>query len=114
MQTKGVTPVFAVIAEFDVKPGMREDFLAIARDDARHSVADELGCLQFDICTSQEQPNLVTFYEVYLSSNAFDAHLRTAHLELFRQKFPSLIDVQRPVRFLTCEHNLTDVVDARD
>jgi len=114
MRAKEATPVFAVIAEFDVKPGMREDFLAIARDDARHSVADEPGCLQFDISTSEEQPHLVTFYEVYRSSAAFDAHLRTAHLERFRQQFPSMVDVQRPVRFLSCEHNHHEVDDVGD
>lgn len=97
-------PVFAVIAQFDVKPGKRDEFLAIARDDADHSVADEAGCLQFDICTSEDEPDLVTFYEVYQSRAAFDAHLDTPHLDRFRQAFPALIDKERPVRFLTCEH----------
>lgn len=105
MQAEQTTAVFAVIAEFEVKPGMGGDFLAIARADARHSVADEPGCLQFDICTSDEDPDLVAFYEVYRSRAAFDAHLATPHLNLFRQKFPALITVERPVRFLSCEHN---------
>lgn len=112
MQPSRKTPVFAVIAQFEVKPGMREDFLAIARDDADHSVANEAGCLQFDICTSNDEPDLVTFYEVYQSREAFDAHLETPHLDRFRQAFPALIEIERPVRFLSCDHNHRDVPDA--
>ena len=40
---------FVVIAEFRVKPDAMEAFLAAAADDARHSVADEPGCRQFDV-----------------------------------------------------------------
>ncbi|MEP3435919.1 MAG: putative quinol monooxygenase [Hoeflea sp.] len=112
MQAKGTKALFAVIAQFEIKPGMREAFLAIAREDARHSVADEPGCLQFDICTSDEEPDLVTFYEVYMSRAAFDAHLETPHLARFKQKFPPLINVERPVHFLFCEHTHREALDA--
>ena len=111
MQASTKTPVFAVIAQFDVKSGMLDDFLAIARDDADHSVAEEPGCLQFDICTSDDDPDLVTFYEVYRSREAFDAHLETPHLDRFRQAFPALIEMERPVRFLSCDHNHRNVAD---
>ncbi len=40
---------FVVIPEFVVKPDCLDAFLALARDDARHSLADEPGCRQFDI-----------------------------------------------------------------
>ena len=40
---------FVVIAEFDVKPGKMDQFLAAALDDARHSAADEPGCRQLDV-----------------------------------------------------------------
>ncbi|MBU4529516.1 MAG: antibiotic biosynthesis monooxygenase [Hoeflea sp.] len=113
MQSSHRTTFFAVIAQFEVKPGMREDFLAIARDDANHSVADEPGCLQFDICTSEDDPDLVTFYEVYKSREAFDSHLETPHLDRFRRAFPALIEVERPVRFLSCDHNHRDVADGQ-
>ena len=111
MQPSARTALFAVIAQFDVKPGKREAFLAIARDDALHSVADEPGCLQFDICTSDDDPDLVTFYEVYRSREAFDAHLETPHLDRFRQAFPALIEIERPVRFLSCDHNHRNLAD---
>src|SRR6516165_4625490 len=66
--------VFVVIPEFVVKPDCREAFLALAQDDASHSVADEPGCRQFDVVQMEGAPHQVLFYEVYESRAAFDAH----------------------------------------
>ncbi len=93
------TPALVVIAEFQVKPGKMPDFLAAARDDARHSVADEPGCRQFDVICPEGSDDTVVFYEVYDSRAAFDAHLQTPHLKRFQQAFPPLIVEERPVRF---------------
>ena len=90
---------FVVIAEFVVRPGCMDAFLALARDDARRSVADEPGCWQFDIVLPEAEPGRVVFYEVYDSRAAFDAHLATPHLARFREGFPALIAEERPVRF---------------
>ncbi|MDH7803826.1 MULTISPECIES: putative quinol monooxygenase [unclassified Rhizobium] len=94
------TKAFVVIAEFQVKPGKLEAFLAAAMDDALHSIADEDGCRQFDIACSQSEPDTVVFYEVYDSRAAFDGHLKTPHLRRFQDAFPSLVIEERPIRFL--------------
>jgi quinol monooxygenase YgiN len=49
MSQPGKPAAFVVIAEFVVKPDCIDAFLALARDDASHSVADEPGCRQFDV-----------------------------------------------------------------
>lgn len=90
---------FVVIAEFQVKPGSMPAFLEAALDDARHSVADEPGCRQFDVVRPDGEGDPVLFYEVYDSRAAFDAHLKTQHLARFRAAFPSLILEERAVRF---------------
>jgi quinol monooxygenase YgiN len=90
---------YVVIPEFKVKPGCMADFLAAAADDARHSVADEPGCRQFDVIRPEGSNDLVAFYEVYDSRAAFEAHLATAHLARFRAAFPPLVIEERPVRF---------------
>lgn len=92
---------FVVIAEFQVKPDSLAAFLEAARDDALHSVADEPGCRQFDVICPEGSDDVVVFYEVYDSREAFDAHLETPHLGRFREAFPSLIVEERPVRFST-------------
>lgn len=90
---------FVVVAEFEVKADCLSDFLALARDDARHSLVHEPGCRQFDIVQIDETPPRVLFYEVYDDRAAFDAHLQTAHLERFRAGFPTLIVAECAVRF---------------
>lgn len=95
---------FIVIAEFRVKPGEMDAFLAAAADDARHSVADEPGCRQFDVVRPEADADAVLFYEVYDSRAAFDAHLETPHLARFREAFPPLIVEERPVRFGARQH----------
>ncbi|KAA0969817.1 antibiotic biosynthesis monooxygenase [Aureimonas fodinaquatilis] len=92
---------FVVIAEFQVKPGQRSAFLEIAQDDARHSLADEPACRQFDVICPDGLGDTVIFYEVYDSRAAFNAHLETPHLKRFQSAFPPLIVEERPVRFAT-------------
>lgn len=94
-------PVFTVIAEFEVATERLEAFLAAAHVDATRSLADEPGCLQFDINVDEASPNSrVVFYEVYRSKEAFDAHLETPHLAAFRDSL-TLVEHELPVRFLT-------------
>jgi quinol monooxygenase YgiN len=90
---------FVVIAEFRVKPDAMDAFLNAAQDDAKHSVQDEPGCRQFDV-VRPDSGNNVVFYEVYDSREAFDDHLKTPHLDRFREAFPALIEEELPVRFL--------------
>jgi len=49
MSQPGKPAAFVVIPEFVVKPDCLEAFLALAQDDASHSLADEPGCRQFDV-----------------------------------------------------------------
>ena len=93
------TPPFVVIAEFRVKPGRLDAFLAAAEDDARRSVADEPGCRRFDVILGEGDGRSVVFYEVYDDRAAFDAHLETPHLARFRVAFPPLVEAELPVRF---------------
>ena len=99
MSQPGKPAAFVVIPEFVVKPDCIDAFLALAQDDASHSVADEPGCRQFDVVQMEGAPHQVLFYEVYDSRAAFEAHLQTPHLARFREGFPALVVEERPVRF---------------
>ena len=84
--------------EFVVKPDCIDAFLALAQDDASHSLADEPGCRQFDVVQMEGAPHHVLFYEVYDSRAAFDAHLQTPHGPV-REGFPALAEERvRPLR----------------
>lgn len=96
---------FVVIAEFEVAAARLEAFLVAARQDATRSLADEPGCLQFDINVDEASPSSrVVFYEVYRSKEAFDSHLETPHLAAFRDALV-LVERELPVRFLTRQHS---------
>jgi quinol monooxygenase YgiN len=76
---------FVVLPRFTVEEGHLAAFLAAARADAEASVAQEPGCLQFDVVVDRSSsPSEVVFYEVYTDRAAFEAHLQTSHLEAFR------------------------------
>ena len=104
MSQPGKPAAFVVIPEFVVKPECLDAFLALAQDDASHSVADEAGCRQFDVVQMEGAPHHVLVYEVYDSRAAFDAHLQTPHLARFREDFPALVVEERPVRFARRHH----------
>lgn len=89
---------FVVLPSFEVGEGTLDAFLAAARADAEASVADEPGCLQFDVFVDRAtRPAMVMFYEVYTDRAAFDAHLETPHLAAFRDSL-HLCD-EGPVQF---------------
>lgn len=92
-----IDSAFVVIAEFEVKPACMAAFLALAHDDAHHSLHDESGCHRFDVVTlpGSEQ---VLFYELYVDRAAFERHLQTPHLKRFQAGFPPLIVRELPVR----------------
>lgn len=76
---------YVVVPSFSVLPGQLDAFLDAARADATRSVADEAGCLQFDVLVNRDAtPVEVMFYEIYADRAAFEAHLKTPHLAAFR------------------------------
>ncbi len=100
MKSNPPSAAFVVMAEFVVKEGKLEAFLRHAFDDDSHSLAEEPGCLQFDVLRSDEHPQGVVFYEVYTSRQAFDAHLSTAHVARFRAILAEHVLTERSVRTL--------------
>jgi len=73
-----------LVVKFQLKPEYREQFLRIARDDARGANYDEPGCRRFDVAVDEADPNRIFFYEVYEDEAAFQAHVKTPHFERYR------------------------------
>lgn len=66
-----------------VKPENLKEFLAAARENAQHAVADEPGCLRFDIVQDRDNPHAFRFYEVYKDDTALAAHRQTPHFKTY-------------------------------
>ena len=90
---------FVLIVEFDVKPDHVEKFRQLIETNARASVANEPGCLQFDVLQKADAPNQFVLYEVYASEDAFKAHMPLAHTQTFLSQAKVLITRQSAGRF---------------
>ena len=71
--------MYVITVLFSIHSAHRTEFLQAITSNAQTSLADEVGCKQFDVCTSSSDPNDVFLYEVYDSKAAFDLHLASKH-----------------------------------
>ena len=71
----------AALVTIDVKPEFREQFIEESRLDAEGSLANEPGCMRFDILQDNQDPNRFYLYEVYQGDAAEKAHVDTPHFK---------------------------------
>ena len=74
---------YVITVDFEIEPAELRSFLALVRENARHSLAGEPGCRRFDVATPRDGGAHVFLYEIYDDEAAFQAHLLTAHFKAF-------------------------------
>ncbi|MEL6205038.1 MAG: putative quinol monooxygenase [Pseudomonadota bacterium] len=74
--------MYVVTVLFQIKPGSMAAFMPLMVDNARTSLCNEPGCLQFDVCPDPNA-NEVFLYEIYNSRAGFDLHLASPHFQSF-------------------------------
>ena len=74
---------------FQIKPELRDAFLEALVENARGSVADEPGCLRFDVLVDEKDPNVISVYEVYTDQAAVDNHFQSSSFLHWREKMLS-------------------------
>lgn len=84
--------MFAVWVTFRVNSGRMSDFMALMRAQARNSVANEIGCMRFDVLKPREGADTVNLYEVYEDENAFEHHLESDHFLDFRDRTAGMVE----------------------
>jgi autoinducer 2-degrading protein len=77
--------MFSLVVHMEVRPGLREEFLAGITESARLSVRDEPGCLRFDVCAVEGDENRFFLYEIYVDAAAHAAHKQTSHFLEWRK-----------------------------
>lgn len=92
---------FTVIAEFSVSPASYDAFFDLCLFDSRHSLADEEGCICFDVLTDNADKSSIVLHETYTDQAAFDAHLQTPHFAKFAKTWKELEVEEKRVRFFT-------------
>jgi quinol monooxygenase YgiN len=97
-----VVSKIAIVVEFQVKPGCLDDFLTIIREHAAGTLADEEGCLQFDVLLPKEGDNRVLLYEAYRDDAAFALHGQSQRLATTRSRYADLIE-ERTITLCTAD-----------
>jgi len=76
----------AIFVTFDCKPGKVDEFVELVKGHANRCLEREPGCVQFDVLMPNGGGSKVMLYEVYASAAALEAHRKTDHLAMFREK----------------------------
>ena len=84
---------FALFVTLTLKPGSKEEFMPLIRQNAASSMADEPGCQRFDVLLPRkdDDENTVFLYECYDDKDAFAAHQATSHYTQFSETGGTMI-----------------------
>ena len=75
--------MFAVVVTLTVDPADMQQFMPLMLENAKASKSQEVGCVQFDVCTDAARPGEVFLYETYHDAAAFADHLQSPHFNAF-------------------------------
>lgn len=81
----------AIIAYLTAKPGKEEEFKAQMTAQAGRCIANEPGCLQFDVTQDPRNPARFVMLEVYKDDEAIKAHQESPHFKNFRPIVADLV-----------------------
>lgn len=94
--------MFVIAAEFLIKSEKIDDFKTLIGKQAEASVAEEDGCLQFDVGQDEENPAAFFLYEVYANAAAFDEeHITIPRFEEFLEEANTMVAQDAIVRRMT-------------
>ncbi len=95
--------LFAVIVSFVVGTNDFAAFSEMILENARLTIANEDGCLRFDVLTSSQSQSQsqsrVVLYELYRSEAEFEAHLRMPHFVEFDAACKGIVTDKAVERF---------------
>ena len=91
--------MLAVCVDFEIDPASLDAFLTIMQKNASDSLANEVGCHQFDITQDPENPTKIFLYELYDDAVAFDLHKKAGHYLVFNRLVSEMVTA-KSVRLL--------------
>ena len=90
----------AIIAYLTAKPGLEDRFKEAMTAQAQRCLANEPGCLQFDVVQDTKDPARFVMLEVYRDDTAIRAHQDSTHFKDFRPIIGELV-AERQVEVFT-------------
>jgi quinol monooxygenase YgiN len=89
----------AILAYLTAKPGKEAEFKEQMIAQARRCLANEPGCLQFDVVQDPKNTARLVMLEVYKDDDAIKAHQESQHFKDFRPVIQELV-AERKVEVL--------------
>ena len=86
--------MFSLVVQMEVRPELREEFLAGIAANAEASVRDEPGCLRFDVSSVEGDEHRFVLYELYADAEAFAAHKASPHFRQWRAVAERVLESQ--------------------
>ena len=81
----------AIVAYLTAKPGMEAEFQKQMTAQAQRCLANEPGCLQFDVVQDPKNPARLVMLEVFHDDAAIKAHQESQHFKDFRPVITELV-----------------------
>ena len=81
----------AILAYLTAKPGMEAEFQKQMTAQAQRCLANEPGCLQFDVAQDPKDAARFVMLEVYKDADAIRAHQESQHFKDFRPVISELV-----------------------
>jgi len=81
----------AIVAYLTAKPGKEAEFKEKMTAQAQRCLANEPGCLQFDVAQDPNNPARLVMLEVYKDEAAVKAHTESQHYKDFRPVVSELL-----------------------
>ena len=91
-------PNISLVVEYTVKKDYWDPFLAVIREHAAGTLAEDKDCLQFDVLVPTEPGDRVFLYERYRDEDAYQAHTKTPRLASVRDKYAHMLADRRIVK----------------
>ena len=81
-----------LVVDFRVKPGTKARFLEIIGEHAAQTLANEEGCLRFEVCDPLEGEDRVFLYEMYADEAALEVHKASPILARTRERYADVLE----------------------
>ena len=79
------------IAELDIDPAHRAEFLSAVRAEMEEAVRVEPGVLAIYAVADRDDPDHLRFFEIYSSDAAYEAHLASPHFRKYLDTTRSMV-----------------------
>ena len=77
--------MLVVMVNARVKPGKRDEFLQVIREDGESTTRNEPGNFGFYVVQNNEDPDRFFLFELYKDEAALEAHRATPHFRKYRE-----------------------------